>query len=100
MMIWKDVKGNGCGFQHSDRLRAGWPEFDSWQGQEFFCTPYRLYRLWDPPGLLSNGYRGLFPGEGVKRLGRAADRSPPSGAKVKNGEAIPPLPYASSWHCA
>jgi hypothetical protein len=24
-------------------------------------SPYRPYRLWDPPNLLTNGYRGLFP---------------------------------------
>jgi hypothetical protein len=38
--------------------------------------------------------------EGVKRPASAADHSPPSGAKVKNGKAISPLPYASSCHCS
>jgi hypothetical protein len=34
---------------------------------------------------------------GAKSPGREADHSPPSNAKVKNGGAIPPLPYTSSW---
>jgi hypothetical protein len=36
----------------------------------------------------------LSPGE--KRQGREVDLSPPSNAEVKNGGAIPPLPYKSS----
>jgi hypothetical protein len=28
---------------------------------EFFSSPPRPDRLWDPPSLLSNGYQGLFP---------------------------------------
>jgi len=39
--------------------------------------------LWGPPSLLSNGYRGPFPG-GKARPGRDADHSPPSSAEVKN----------------
>jgi hypothetical protein len=34
----------------------------------------------------------------VKRPGREADHSPSSSAELKNGGAIPPLPYKSSWH--
>jgi len=28
---------------------------------EFFSSPPRQDRLWDPPSLLSNEYQGLFP---------------------------------------
>jgi hypothetical protein len=40
---------------------------------------YGTYPNW----LLSNGYRGPFPG-GKARPGRDADHSPPSSAEVKN----------------
>jgi hypothetical protein len=39
---------------------------DSWasisgKGKRFFSPPQGPGRLWDPPNLLSNGYRSLFP---------------------------------------
>jgi hypothetical protein len=57
----------------------------------FFFSPQLPDRLWGPPSLLYNEYRGpLSPG--VKRRRREADHSPPSNAEAKNGGAIPPLP--------
>jgi hypothetical protein len=44
---------------------------------------YTNGKLWDPPSLLSNGYRGPFS-EGKARPGRDADHSPPSDAEVVN----------------
>jgi hypothetical protein len=59
-----------------------------------FSSPQRPDRLRGPTSLLSNGYRGLFPG--VKRPGREADHSPPTSVEVKNGGSIPPLPHMCS----
>jgi len=60
------------------RLRAGRPGFDSRQLLGFFFfSPLSLYRLWGLLTLLSNGYRGSFPG-------READHTSLSSAEVKN----------------
>jgi hypothetical protein len=49
------------------------------------------------PASYPMGTGGSFHG-GVKRQGREDDHSPPSGAEVKNGGAIPPLPNMPLWH--
>jgi hypothetical protein len=64
------------------------------RGKRFLSSLQRPDRLWGPPSLLSNGYRRLSPG--IKRPRREADRSPPSSAQVKNGEAVSPLLHTSS----
>jgi hypothetical protein len=46
-------------------------------GSRIFSSPNRPDRLWGPPNLLSNGYRG------VTRPGREANHSPPASAEVK-----------------
>jgi hypothetical protein len=51
------------------------------EARGFFLSPVCPDRLWGPPSLLSNGYRGPFLG-GKVRPGRDADHSTPSTAQV------------------
>jgi hypothetical protein len=51
-------------------------------GSRICSSPRRQDRLWDPPNLLSNGYRRALS-SGVKRLGRETDHSPPTSAEAK-----------------
>jgi hypothetical protein len=55
-MAWFLVK-------HRDNFAYGLDDGGSSPGRgwEFFSSPPRPDRLWDPPSLLSNGYRRLFP---------------------------------------
>jgi hypothetical protein len=52
-----------------------------------------------PTRPLSDGYQPALS-LGVKWQGHEADHSPPSNAKIRNGEAMPPLPHMSSQHNA
>jgi hypothetical protein len=56
--------------------------FESRLGQIFFSSPKCPEGLLRPSSLLSNGYRGSFPG--LKRSGRNVDHSHPSNAEVRN----------------
>jgi hypothetical protein len=61
----------------------------------FFSTAFRpALRFTQPP--IQWVQEAISPC--VKRQGREADHSPPSSVEVKNGGAIPPLPYVPSWH--
>jgi hypothetical protein len=65
--------------------------------QRFFASPQLPDRLWDPPSLIHNRYRGSSPR--VKRPVLEAD-SPPSSADVNKGGTVSQLPYTSLWRGA
>jgi hypothetical protein len=57
----KAIGESGWSSRYSDWLRAGRPrgsEFRVPVGSRIFSSPRRPERLWGPPSLLSNGYRG------------------------------------------
>jgi hypothetical protein len=60
-----------------------------------FTSPYRPGRLWGPPSLILNEYRGFFF-RGVKSPGREAYQSPPTSAKVNKTWIYTPTPHTSS----
>jgi hypothetical protein len=67
--------------------------FDRWQEICLYSTaPRPALGPTQPPIQWGTGV--LSPA--VKRPKRETDHSPPSGAEVKNGGAIPPLPHMSS----
>jgi hypothetical protein len=74
------------------RLQAGRPVVDFRRGQDIllFSTAFT------PPLVPTQPPFQWAPGSlspGVKRPGREADHSSPSSTELKNGGAVPPLPY-------
>jgi hypothetical protein len=49
---------------------------------DFFSSPLYPDRFWDPPTILSNGYRWGDLDPGIKKPECEADHSPPSSADV------------------
>jgi hypothetical protein len=82
--------------------RSVWRRATGWKagvrfsaGATFLSSQQRPDWLYGPPRLLPNGYLGLFP-LWAKRSRRETYHSPHSSAKVKNGEALLPVPHISS----
>jgi hypothetical protein len=71
--------------------------FDFRQRQKIFLYPLCPDRLWGPPSLMSNGYRGSFPQGKVGPL-RDADHWPLSSTEVKNQYGLYLLsPLSPAW---
>jgi hypothetical protein len=68
------------------------PEFDSSQKQDF----YHLQSSQCGSGTHQDYYRGGGVSSELKRQEHEADNFSPSSAEVKNGGAVPSLPYTSS----
>jgi hypothetical protein len=81
--------------QYSDGLRTGRLDFDSRSGEDNFLFP-EMFRLALGPTQPHTQWpsRALSPGSKLKN--HEADHSPPSGAEVRNVEAIP-LPPPPSY---
>jgi hypothetical protein len=81
--------------RYSDWIRGGQPGFDCRQGQGIFLYSTAARPALEPTQPPIQWVSGALS-PGVKRPGREVDHSPPSGAEVKTGGPIPPLPYTST----
>jgi hypothetical protein len=81
------------------KVATGWKatESGSIPGRGMTCIP--SLQLPDRPWVHQASYIMVTGAVclGIKRYGREAVHSPPCNADVKNGEAMSPLPFTSSW---
>jgi hypothetical protein len=84
--------------RYSDRLRVGRPRVRFPAGGKIFLFPIASRPALGPTQPIQWVPETIFPG--VKRPGREADHSPPSGTEAKNCGATPLLPHTSSWRGA
>jgi hypothetical protein len=82
----------GCGL---DDLRFG---VRAPVGSRILCFPQRPDRLWHQPNVLSDGYRGLFPGG--KAAGAWSCHSSPTSAEVKKMWIYISTRHTPSWRSA
>ena len=78
----------------AERLKA--PTSIPSRGNEFLCSPKRLYRLWNPPSHVFNGF--LAPSPGLRQTARWSNRLPYTLPSLKMSGAVPPLQYKPPWH--
>jgi hypothetical protein len=67
------------------------------RGSDFFSSPPRADRLWDPPNPLSSGCGGAVPPE-VKLSRRETYTHRHLMLRLRTHGAILPLPHTSLWH--
>jgi hypothetical protein len=88
--VAQSIQWLSCELEDRGSIRA--------RGEIFFSSPPHPDRLWGPPNLLWNGYKGLFPrgfsGRGVK-LTTHLHLVP----RLRLHGVIPPLTFTSSWRC-
>jgi hypothetical protein len=78
----------------AERLKA--PTSIPSRGNEFLCSPKRLYRLWNPPSHVISGF--LAPSPGLRQTARWSNRLPYTLPSLKMSGAVPPLQYKPPWH--